>query len=91
MNINSSNNIQSLITISFKYRKYVASLLDFPTPFFIFCALIYFTRNWQHLHFVMAAACALGLPLLFLVVPESPRWLVMHNRKQEAVKIFLKV
>jgi hypothetical protein len=39
----------------------------------------------------VGAACASALPLLFFVIPESPRWLIMNNRKEEAIKILLKV
>jgi Sugar (and other) transporter len=31
------------------------------------------------------------LPLLFFVIPESPRWLILNNRKEEAITILLKV
>ncbi len=74
-----------------QYRKYVAALIDFPAAFYIFCAILYFSRSWQNLHFVVAAACASALPLLFFVIPESPRWLILNNRKEEAITILLKV
>ena len=74
-----------------QYRKYVAALIDFPMPIYIFCAILYFTRSWQALHFAVAGACTFGLPLLVFYLPESPRWLVMKNRKEEAMEIFLKV
>lgn len=65
--------------------------MDFPIALYIFCAILYFTRDWQTLHFAVGTACAFGLPLLVFVIPESPRWLVMHNKKDEAIKIFLQV
>ncbi len=75
----------------FQNRKFVASMVDFPLPLYIFCAILYFTRSWQNLHYAVATACAFGAPLLFFIIPESPRLLIMHNRKEEAIKIFLQV
>ncbi len=75
----------------FQNRKFVASLIDFPLPLYIFSVFIYFTRSWQNLHYITATACAFGLPLLYFVIPESPRWLIMHDRKEDALKIFLQV
>ena len=65
--------------------------MDFPIALYIFCAILYFTRDWQNLHFAVATVSAFGLPLLISVIPESPRWLVMHNKKDEAMNIFLQV
>jgi|FrelakmetLWP11LW_1041352.scaffolds.fasta_scaffold220677_2 hypothetical protein len=65
--------------------------MDFPFSLYTFCTILYFTRNWQSLHYGVATACAMGLPLLYFLIPESARWLIMHNRKDEAVDIFLKV
>jgi len=65
--------------------------VDFPMPLWIFSGIVYFIRNWQYLHFVIATACASGLPIMIFIIPESPRWLVLHKRKNEAVQIFLKV
>lgn len=42
--------------------------------------------NWR-LNFVIATACALALLVSLIFLPESPRWLVEHGRKDEAAKI----
>jgi hypothetical protein len=65
--------------------------MNFSLSLYIFCAILYFTQNWQALHFEVATACSAGLPLLYFLIPESPRWLVMHNREEEAIEILLKV
>jgi hypothetical protein len=77
--------------LQFQNRKFVASVIDFPLAYYLFCLILYFTRSWQNLHYAIATACTFGIPLLFFVIPESPRWLIMHNRKEEAVKIYLQV
>jgi hypothetical protein len=44
---------------------------EIPIGMFILCLIIYFVRDWQHLHYWTAAACAVGLPAYF--------WLIFHT------------
>ena len=46
-------------------RRLVTSVKEIPIGMFVFCLIIYFVRDWQHLHYWTAAACALGLPAYF--------------------------
>ena len=46
-------------------------------------------NNWRWMLLVMAAPAVLLFFSLFLV-PESPRWLVARNRKDEALKVLIK-
>jgi MFS family permease len=46
--------------------------------------------NWR-LNFVLATAVALMLLVSLTVLPESPRWLVEHGRKEEAAKILERI
>lgn len=47
-------------------------------------------RGWRIMFLAMAVPSTLFFLLLFLV-PESPRWLVMRNRADEAKKVLFKV
>lgn len=42
---------------------------------------LYFSRDWFKLCFVMTIAGAIGHIFMLLCAPESPRWLLMNNRK----------
>lgn len=46
--------------------------------------------NWR-LNFIIATAAAAMLLLSLIVLPESPRWLVEHGRKEEAAKILERI
>jgi MFS family permease len=46
--------------------------------------------NWR-LNFVLATAVALMLLVSLTMLPESPRWLVEHGRKDEAAKILERI
>jgi MFS family permease len=46
--------------------------------------------NWR-LNFVLATAIALTLLLSLIMLPESPRWLVEHGRKEAAAKILERI
>lgn len=52
------------------------------------CALIFSLRHWSDLHMYTGLLCCLGLPVFFFI-PESPRWLAVNNRKDEAEDVFL--
>lgn len=46
--------------------------------------LAYLTRSWRTIQLITAAAHTLTVVLLLIMVPESPRWLLVSNRVREA-------
>uniref|UniRef100_A0A3B3Y2M5 Major facilitator superfamily (MFS) profile domain-containing protein n=1 Tax=Poecilia mexicana TaxID=48701 RepID=A0A3B3Y2M5_9TELE len=50
----------------------------------------YLIRNWRILQLVLFSPLIVILLLFFWFLPESSRWLVTHNRKEEAVKELLR-
>merc|ERR1719507_3009994 len=71
-----------------KYRTWFGILTQFP--FGIGAAILpliaYFVRQWVTLQIVIAVPSVL-LVLYYWFVPESPRWLVVQGRDDEALKI----
>jgi hypothetical protein len=49
-------------------RRLVTCVKEIPIGMFILCLIIYFVRDWQHLHYWTAAACAVGLPAYFWLI-----------------------
>jgi OCT family organic cation transporter-like MFS transporter 4/5 len=72
------------------WRRIIISVRDFPIAQFFLCGVIYLVRDWTSLHLVIGLICACGL-IPWFWVPESPRWLIMHGKKDEAEKIFLEI
>uniref|UniRef100_A0A3B3UQE5 Major facilitator superfamily (MFS) profile domain-containing protein n=1 Tax=Poecilia latipinna TaxID=48699 RepID=A0A3B3UQE5_9TELE len=50
----------------------------------------YLIRNWRILQLVLFSPLIVILLLFFWFLPESSRWLMTHNRKEEAVKELLR-
>ncbi|XP_042222762.1 steroid transmembrane transporter SLC22A24-like [Homarus americanus] len=74
-----------------KYRSHVGSLYSIPWAlgYMMLPGLAYLVRDWQMLQI------ALTIPNVFSIIyiwtlPESPRWLVVHGKKEEALKVLTK-
>lgn len=52
--------------------------------------LAYFIRNWRSLQLAMSIPF-LFFPLLYWVIPESPRWLLSVGRQEEAHRVLRKI
>ena len=68
-------------------RHLVASVKDFPFRTFLMVLLVYLNRHWSNLHLWTGVLCLCGLPFYFFI-PESPRWMVLNGRKEEAKEVF---
>ncbi|KAI6194134.1 Organic cation transporter-like protein [Aphelenchoides besseyi] len=68
-----------------KYRAMVGSMLQAPWAVgYAFLALIaYLTRSWQTIQLITAALHTISICLI-CVLPESPRWLIVNDRVEEA-------
>ena len=44
------------------------------------------SRNWFWLYFTMTALGSISFVLTMAIVPESPKWLLIHGKREEAIK-----
>uniref|UniRef100_A0A1I8JDE7 MFS domain-containing protein n=1 Tax=Macrostomum lignano TaxID=282301 RepID=A0A1I8JDE7_9PLAT len=49
--------------------------------------LAYLLQDWRRIQLVSCAFC-ISYPFIYLFVPESPRWLVLRGRTEDAKKVF---
>ncbi len=68
-------------------RRLLLCIRDFPIAAFLQVLLVYLNRHWSYLHLWTGVVCLCGIPSYFFI-PESPRWMAMNGRKEEAEKVF---
>ncbi|XP_033739709.1 organic cation transporter protein-like [Pecten maximus] len=56
----------------------------------ILCGLAYFVRDWRTLQLIISIPCILLLSYT-IIIPESPRWLMLVGRRKQAMKILRKI
>ncbi|KAF7635138.1 hypothetical protein Mgra_00005420 [Meloidogyne graminicola] len=68
-----------------RYRAMVGSLLQAPwaVGYATLALIAYFCKSWQNIQLITAALHTLSICLI-CVLPESPRWLIVNNRVDEA-------
>lgn len=68
-----------------RYRAMVGSLLQAPwaVGYAMLALIAYFCKSWQNIQLITAALHTLSICLI-CVLPESPRWLIVNNRVDEA-------
>lgn len=52
---------------------------------------ILISRHWFWLYFTMTLLGTISYTVIMLTVPESPRWLLLNGKKQEAINAFNKI
>lgn len=52
---------------------------------------LFISRNWFYLQLFMTSIGTLSFLIVLLLVPESPKWLLINGRKQEAVEALNKI
>jgi|LauGreDrversion4_2_1035121.scaffolds.fasta_scaffold240266_1 inner membrane protein involved in colicin E2 resistance len=52
---------------------------------------LFISRNWFYLYLFMTSIGTLSFLIVLLLVPESPKWLLINGRKQEAVEALNKI
>ena len=74
------------------YRSYavVAEGLSWCFGQLISVLVFYLTRHWTYLHLWIGIISVLGLPA-FLIIPESPRWLIIQGNRILAEEVLLKI
>ncbi|CAK5083962.1 unnamed protein product [Meloidogyne enterolobii] len=68
-----------------RYRAMVGSLLQAPwaVGYATLALIAYFCKSWQNIQLITAALHTISICLI-CVLPESPRWLIVNNRVDEA-------
>ncbi|KAJ8315473.1 hypothetical protein KUTeg_007623, partial [Tegillarca granosa] len=56
----------------------------------LLCGAAYFIRDWKTLQLVLSVPSAVSL-IYFLIIPESPRWLLSQGRYKDAMKTIRKI
>nr|CDJ96318.1 Major facilitator superfamily MFS-1 domain containing protein [Haemonchus contortus] len=74
-----------------EYRSIVGSLLQAPWACgYAFLALVaYLTKSWTTIHMITVGLHCIALVFIHFL-PESPRWLILMNRVEDAEKIIRK-
>ncbi|KHN82111.1 Organic cation transporter-like protein [Toxocara canis] len=74
-----------------RYRAMIGSLLQAPWALgYAMLALIaYFCKSWQQIQLITAGLHTAAV-LMVCVLPESPRWLIVNNRVEEAERYIRK-
>ncbi len=67
------------------YRSMIGSLLQAPwaVGYALLALIAYACKSWQYIQLITAALHTLSICLI-CVLPESPRWLIVNNRVDEA-------
>ncbi|XP_071525292.1 organic cation transporter protein-like [Panulirus ornatus] len=75
-------------TCAVKYRAAVGTLLVLPWAlgYMLVPGIAYLVRQWKWLQFTYSIP-GLSAIVYFWWFPESPRWLIVHGRNQEALKV----
>nr|XP_026695721.1 organic cation transporter protein [Ciona intestinalis] len=71
-----------------RYRAALAQFAEagFGTGFMMLALVAVFTRDWRRLQLAISAPIAVSL-IVWWVLPESPRWLILNDQRKEANEI----
>ncbi|GAB6030976.1 hypothetical protein CHUAL_007799 [Chamberlinius hualienensis] len=67
----------------------IAFQIPFGLGYLVLPAIGYYIRTWIMLQLIISLL-TLSLTAYFWILPESPRWLILHNRRDEAYHILRK-
>jgi OCT family organic cation transporter-like MFS transporter 4/5 len=75
-----------------EHRKNAVLILGLVWPFSVLVVVMvfYFTQHWTYFHLWTGCICALAFPA-FLLIPESPRWLIINSKRELAEQELLKI
>ena len=87
-----SGHVLTLELFGKEYRKSIAMVKDFFAPMseLVLVIIIYSTRQWTYIHIWAGVAILIPLPLYF-IIPESPRWLAMNGKIEQAEDILINI
>lgn len=59
------------------------------TSITFFCAILFYEyRVWEPVILMMIFACTSAVCLLYFIMPESPKFLIIKRRKEDAEAVF---
>lgn len=73
-----------------KLRHIFPAVFSMPFDFYLFDLIAYMNQSWTGIHIWVGITIALILPL-YLILPESPRWLAQNQKEEEAFRVLLKI
>ena len=75
-----------------EYRKSVGTIKGFISAIsqLILVLIIYNARHWTYIHLWAGVTCLLPFPCYYFV-PESPRWLAINGKSEQAEKVLLAI
>ena len=78
---------------SLKYGSFVSifNLTLFSFGEFIILAISYYFRNWHYQNLFIAIYALITSMLIILILPESPKFLIVNNRFQEASVVLTRI
>ena len=74
----------------YRQNAVVIKELMWPIGMIMEIGLFYLTRHWVHFHLGVGGLCLLTIPA-FLIAPESPRWLSVNGKWEDAEKVFIRI
>ncbi|XP_064646236.1 organic cation transporter protein-like [Lineus longissimus] len=74
-----------------KSRVVITHRLGFSLAFFMTAVVSFLLEDWRHRAYATGLLLVPAVPLLFLFLPESPRWLLQKNRIDEAEIVVKKI
>lgn len=82
--------LSEFVTPRFRTIVVIVYSMGYVTSNFMLDTLAFYVRQWRQIQLYSTLPCIVAIFLLFLL-PQSPRWLLVHDRKTDAEKTLVKI